>query len=115
MIALNRQIDYAALGARIRKARKSKKLTQEQLGEFCSLSAAHIGHIERGTRIPSLETLFRISNILQVSLDWLVFDSVEPSDGMLTRMEAMLIGKDRQKVESFYNTVKILAEKIDSM
>lgn len=112
---MNKQLDYAALGARIRKARKSKKMTQEQLGEFCSLSAAHIGHIERGTRIPSLETLFRISNVLHVSLDWLVLDSAGSSDDLLPHIEAMLNGKDRQKVESFYNTVRILAEKIDNM
>ena len=44
------EFDYAALGERIRRARKQKHLTQEQLAEACDLSTAHIGHIERGTR-----------------------------------------------------------------
>ena len=52
--------DYIALGERIRKARKKKLLTQEQLAEACNLSTAHIGHIERGTRALSIESLIII-------------------------------------------------------
>lgn len=44
------QFDYPALGARIRKTRKEKGLTQEQLAKMCDLSTAHIGHIERGDK-----------------------------------------------------------------
>ncbi len=112
---MNKQLDYTALGARIRSARKSNGITQEQLGEVCSLSAAHIGHIERGTRIPSLETVFRIAEALNVSIDSLVFDSVQPCEKMFTTIEAMLKNKEKQKQENFYNTVKILAEKIDDL
>ena len=112
---MDKQLDYKALGARIRKVRKDKNITQEQLGEICALSAAHIGHIERGTRIPSLETVFRISSALSVSMDYLLFDSVEPQECVLTSVAAMLNGKDRQKVEHFYNTVKALAQQIDSL
>lgn len=110
---MNKQIDYTALGARIRNARKSKRITQEQLGEVCSLSAAHIGHIERGTRIPSLETIFRIAEALDISIDSLVFDSVPPGERMFANIESIIKNKDKQKQENFFNTVKILAEKID--
>lgn len=58
---MDKTINYMALGDRIRIARKSKRLSQEKLGEICQISTAHVGHIERGTRIPSLETLYRIS------------------------------------------------------
>ena len=58
---MNKNIDYTALGKRIKNKRIEKGLTQEQLGELCELSAAHIGHIERGTRILSVDVLFRIS------------------------------------------------------
>lgn len=58
---MNKNIDYTALGKRIKNKRIEKGFTQEQLGELCELSAAHIGHIERGTRILSVDVLFRIS------------------------------------------------------
>ena len=74
---MNKNIDYTALGKRIKNKRIEKGFTQEQLGELCELSAAHIGHIERGTRILSVDVLFRISQALDTSIDWLVFDSDE--------------------------------------
>lgn len=54
---MNKNIDYTALGKRIKEKRIEKGFTQEQLGELCELSAAHIGHIERGTRILSVDVL----------------------------------------------------------
>ena len=72
---MNKEIDYVAMGRRIRQSRESKQLTQEQLAETCSLSAAHLGHIERGTRPPSLESVVRISKSLHVSMDYLLTES----------------------------------------
>ena len=43
-------IDYVALGHRIKEARKAKDVTQEALASACSVSTSHIGHIERGSR-----------------------------------------------------------------
>ena len=112
---MERELDYAALGARIRTARRQKKITQEKLGEICSISTAHIGHIERGTRIPSAETLFRISSSLGVSLDYLFFDSQNDSENILKSISAQLAGKDGEKVKIFLSTVKALADKIDEL
>jgi len=57
---MKNEFDYSALGTRIRKARKQQNLTQEQLAEACNLSTAHIGHIERGTRALSIESLISV-------------------------------------------------------
>lgn len=112
---MNKNIDYIALGERIRDTRKKHNITQEKLGEICSLSAAHIGHIERGTRIPSLDTLYRISAELKVSLDFLLFDSLNDNEMILRAISKMLEGKDENKVKSFISTVKALADKIDDL
>lgn len=112
---MKKQIDYYALGSRIRKSRESKKLTQEQLSEICSLSTAHIGHIERGTRIPSLETLFKICTCLEISMDYLLFDSFDSNEIHFANISAMLKNKNKDKVKAFMSTVKVLAEKIDEL
>ena len=112
---MNKDIDYTALGNRIRTARKKQGITQEKLGEICSLSAAHIGHIERGTRIPSLETLYRISTELRVSMDYLLFDSAPNFEAALKGIAAGLEGKPQNKVKVFLSTVKALADKIDEI
>ena len=111
---MDKNIDYAALGKRIKEKRISEKLTQEQLGEMCELSAAHIGHIERGTRILSVEVLFRIAQVLNVSVDYLLFYSVE-NDNILNSITPILKDTDKNKVNHFLNTVRVLAENIDEL
>lgn len=65
-------MDYVAMGRRIRAYRKQCGMTQAALAESVGISTSFIGHIERGTRITSLETLVGLSNVLEVSLDALV-------------------------------------------
>ena len=108
------EVDYGALGARIRVAREKKYLTQEQLGEICSLSTAHIGHIERGTRTPSIDSLCAISSALGVSTDSLLIDSFDAAD-KLVHLTAMLENKDPEKVRRFITMVTAMAEKIDEI
>lgn len=108
-------VDYVALGKRLRDIRKAKGLSQEKLGELCDISTAHVGHIERGTRIPSLEVLFRIAVELGIGLDELVFDSRDDSDGILKSIAVLLASKDSEKVRTFLTTVKALADKIDDL
>ncbi len=50
-------VNYQDLGLRVRDARKAKHLTQEQLAEKVGIYASFMGHIERGTRIASIDTL----------------------------------------------------------
>lgn len=65
-------MDYAAMGARIRAYRKQCGMTQAMLADSVGISTSFIGHIERGTRITSLETVVGLSQILDVSLDAIV-------------------------------------------
>jgi len=112
---MSKELDYIALGARIRKAREAKGLTQERLSELCILSTAYIGNLERGTRIPSLETLHKISRILQTGIGTLLFDSIRTEDDLLLHIHAMLPDKDKTKVKNFLCAVRALADKIDEL
>lgn len=112
---MNNQFDYAALGQRIRKARKQQGLTQEQLAEACDLSTAHIGHIERGTRALSIESLITLANVLNVSTDYLLLDVSGNSENKLSGIFNAVNNADNTKFEKFYSVVKILAENIDKL
>lgn len=52
------------IGKNIRKFREIKKLRQEDLAEKTDLTTNYIGMIERGEKIPSLETFINILNSL---------------------------------------------------
>lgn len=67
-----RQYVLLEMGDRIKRARKEKHMTQEQLAETCNISVSFLGHIERGSRIPSIETLCSLCRALDVSADYLL-------------------------------------------
>ena len=69
-------IDAKAMGKRIKAARQKAGLTQEQLAEIIDVSVVHISNMESGTGNPSLNTLVNIANVLGVSTDELLCDSV---------------------------------------
>lgn len=107
------ELDYKALGQRIRQTRKSRNITQEALGELVCLSTAHIGHIERGTRIPSLDTVWRIAAELKVSVDYLLFDSLDRPEQVFSAVSTVLSTKSEKQVKTFLTAVKALADNID--
>lgn len=71
------EIDYKAIGDRVRRFRTSKSLTQAELSELSLVEPSTISHIERGATKVSLPTLIKIANALGVSLDELVYDSLK--------------------------------------
>ena len=65
------------IGKNIRKYRLMKKFRQEDLAEKAGLTTNYIGMVERGEKIPSLETFIKILNALEVSSDMVLTDVLE--------------------------------------
>lgn len=53
-------------GRRLRSIRRSRGLTQEQLGQAAGLDYKHLGGIERGEHSPSFDAIEKIISVLQV-------------------------------------------------
>lgn len=71
------ELDYKAIGKRIRFARTRNNLTQEKLGELADISREHISHIEAGNTMVSLPSIISIANALDTSVDYLLYDNVK--------------------------------------
>lgn len=56
------------LGERLRYMREQRNLTQKQLAELSSISQATIAHIEKLTKDPSVETLRKIAEALDIHI-----------------------------------------------
>jgi transcriptional regulator with XRE-family HTH domain len=87
-------MNHAAMGARIKARRKELHLTQGQLAEVCSLSSSFLGHIERGTRIASIDTLCALCSALNVSADYLLGLQTE------TAIKPILDGLTQEDIEA---------------
>lgn len=73
---MNYEIDYIAIGSRIREIRLSQHLTQAKLAEMAGIEPSNLSHIERAATKVSLPTLVNIANALEVTLDELVCGSL---------------------------------------
>ncbi|MCI9978426.1 helix-turn-helix transcriptional regulator [Clostridioides difficile] len=70
------ELDYKAIGQRIKIARIKKRLTQEVLSEKINVSPQHVSNVETGNSTASLQILVAIANVLDVSMDELLCDTI---------------------------------------
>lgn len=97
-------MNYLGLGKRIRMHRRSLHMTQEELAEQCGISVSFLGHVERGTRKASLETLVSFCNVLQISPTVLLQDSlIIPDDPLFpsTRQRELINEISRVIIENY--------------
>ena len=70
------ELDYKAIGKRIKIARIKADLTQERLAEMVEISPTHMSNIETGTTRVSLTAIVSLANALSVTVHDLLCDSV---------------------------------------
>ncbi len=75
-----KELEYEKVGMRIRQIRKAKGWSQDELAKKCGISMSFLGHIERGTRIMSLETFVSICAALDAAADELLWGVAHASD-----------------------------------
>ena len=103
------ELDYHAIGVRIRRLRKERGLTQQTLAEMSGQEPSNISHIERGATKLSLPTLVSVANALEVTVDQILCDSL-PASRSVFETEAAHILSDCSHLE-----LKIITETIRTL
>ena len=85
------ELDYKAIGKRIKIARIKADLTQERLAELIDISPTHLSNIETGTTRVSLNTIISIANALSVTGDDLLCDNIIMSKVQFEKDIALLL------------------------
>lgn len=97
------------IGKRIRFYRETNKWSQEVFAEKLGLSLTYVGMLERGEKLPKLETFIKIANTLEVSADLLLADvlttgySIKSSE--LTKKLESLPTDEREKIYDVVETM----------
>ncbi len=73
-------MDYKWLGRRLAARRKELGYRQSYVEEKADLSYKYLSSIETGRSIPSLETLIRLCEVLDVTPDYLLLGAVHRPD-----------------------------------
>lgn len=105
-------MNLKTIGKNIRKYRKEKDIRQDKLAEMADLSTNYIGMIERGEKIPSLETFLKICKALDVSADMLLADTnyngYRVKDSILSDKLNTLPEDERNKI---YEIIDVMIDK----
>ncbi len=90
-------LDYSIIGERLKKARKDKKLTQEQLAEKLDVSVAFLSRVERGDVKINLPRLNQVCDILDISISYILTGSGSNSKNYLN--------EDLAEIDNFPNAL----------
>lgn len=104
--------ETTALGEAIRRERKNKGITQEELAEMLGVTPTHVKHIESGHRKPSVEILFLMADILNLSLDAILFPK-NATQKISTRgkLDRILDGFDEASLKTILTVAEALRKK----
>ena len=72
--------DHKAYGNRIKRLRRSKGLTQEQLAEKLRVSRTYIGKIEKGSQVGPIELAGELAVFFDVPLEHLLLGNECPTN-----------------------------------
>lgn len=82
-------IDMESVGNRIKSRRKEMQLTQTDIFNMCGIRSGALSRIENGTSVPSVILFYRIAQILECDMQWLL-------TGVSSNMENVAISKNEE-------------------
>ncbi len=104
-------VDYTVIGERLKKARKDKHLTQEQLAEKIDVSIAFLSRVERGSSQINLKRLSQICQILEVTEGDILNGASSKSTKYLNSEFADLLKNcSSEKQKLIYDIARVIAE-----
>ena len=107
-------MDYYAVGQRIRKVRKARGLSQEELAEKVGISTTHMSHIETGNTKMSLPIFVELAAVLEVQTDELLHDDSPTSrSASVAHIADMLDNCTTQQIRIIEDIVKAAKESLN--
>ncbi len=98
-----------ALGLRIKEFREKQKFTQDKLAELVGIDSKHLSRIENGRNYPSIETLEKLADNLNVTFeDIFQIEHLEDRDYLLKKLSEKLIVLNNEKLKFIYKMIKEL-------
>ena len=107
-------VNYIALGERIQRRRQQLGLSQQVASEKLDLSVSFFSRVERGEKVASLETLIKIANFFDFSLDFLLQESLKQSvtDELQAELAQIFTDKTNEQIRRLVDWLKVLSENI---
>ena len=97
-------------GARVKELRKRQGLTQEQLCEKIGIGVRSLVKIETARSFPSVETLEKLINTLEITpVELFNFEHLQKKEN-LKEVIINMIDSHSERIQDIYKIVKVLTE-----
>lgn len=108
-------VDAKSLGEKLKSYRIKHGWSLNECSEKMGISARYLADIERGDKIPKLETFIRILNVLTASADDVLQDSLvigyeSKSNTMTAKLASLDITRRKQALDIFDSVISSLNE-----
>lgn len=106
-------MDKVKFGEYVRSCRKAKGYTQQQLADMLSVNINSIGNIEHGKHYPDTENLFQLIEILDMSIDTLVFgESMLKPSSLPERLSQKIAELPKDARKFTYDTLEFIVNRL---
>ena len=105
-------MDHRKLFAkRLRRLRKARKLTLEGAAERADLSGNYWGDVERGKKVPSLDTIIAMAKALGISAPVLLaLERAEEGKDLRKRLDAILDRCSQDQLDLICRVATVITE-----
>ena len=105
------KFDFKAFGQAIKAARKAKGISRNQLADKLNIAPRYIASIENSGQHPSLQILYELVTLLDVSVDQFFFPEREQEKSTRRRqLDTMLDGMSEKDLKILSATAKGIEE-----
>lgn len=111
----NTFLDYKVIGKRLKTVREAQGISQQALADRCFIAPSYLSHIESGNRNVSLDTFAIICKELQVSTDYILFDSIAPCDASAQIILNKVHEQGEETYSRFLKIIRALASIADQL
>ncbi len=93
---------HIKFGEVLKKLRKKKKLTQEEISGLLDVDRSNVANYEAGKRLPPIDSLIKIALYFNVSLDYLILgkDPKQSKEHSQTEMNSELMAENTALMEN---------------
>lgn len=99
------ELDYKAIGNRIKEQREYLGYTRQQFAEALQKSINYCRNIETGDSGMSMQTLIDVSRVLKISTDYILTGEDKSENDRLYRTLSSCTGRQREALDSIVSEV----------
>lgn len=108
-------MDKLMLGLKVKTLREHKKWTQSKLAEIADISDNALSNIETGRYYPRLDTFYALSNALDTSALFLIYDGEDIIKMCLEEIRKYLIILDERIADHIMDYIVMCSELCDKL